>query len=73
MNIQEKASRIKNLRDNETFKEVISEVRERQIGVFMNPNSSTEDREKAHSVVCALEEINGFMESVVTDAKLEDR
>ena len=48
MNIKEKSARIKTLMNDDTFKDVISEVMERQVLVFMNAHSTTEERDDAH-------------------------
>ena len=67
MNIYEKASRIRNLRNDETFKEVISEIRQAQACVFLDPASSTDVREEAHGIIRALGAIDTFFDSVLSE------
>lgn len=72
MDINSKAARIKTLRNDDTFKEVIAEVKQRQIDVFTTSSSSGEELEKAHSLVCALEQIEVYMDSVISDQKFQE-
>ncbi len=70
MDIKKKAARIKQLKDDEVFTSILEEFTDAQISVFMNPQSSTEDREKAHNMVCALAELDRFMKAVLDDEKV---
>lgn len=72
MNIKEKASRIKTLKNDETFKGVMTEVRERQIDVFTSPTSTIDDREKAHSIICALQAVDDHITAVIDSEKIFD-
>lgn len=42
------------LKNDETFQDVCKEVRDAQTRVFLNPDSSQEDREEAHVIIRAL-------------------
>ena len=66
-----KASSIKILRDNDDFKGVISGVKEEQISVFSNANSSIEEIEKAHHIICALSEIETYMTRIIENDKFQ--
>ena len=69
MNIQEKASRAKRLRDDEAFQMLVKEVRDTATQRFLNSAASdTEARENAHSIIRALNEIDSTLQSWI-DAK----
>ncbi len=73
MNLKEKSARIKTLMDDDTFKDVISEVMERQVLVFMDAHSTTEERDDAHDIVRALDSITSYMQTVIDDHKISER
>jgi hypothetical protein len=73
MNLGEKSARIKTLMNDDTFKDIISEVMERQVLVFMNAHSNAEERDDAHDIVRAIESITSYMESVIDDHKISER
>lgn len=60
------------LRDNETFQDVIKEIRERQVAFFLDAGSSTETREQAHVVIRALTEIEREIQARMDDAAFEE-
>jgi len=70
--IKEQASRIKRLIDDPVFKEVIEAVKMLQVNIFMNPDSTTEDRDKAHDIIRALGTIDDYINTVLTDEKIFD-
>lgn len=73
MNLGEKSAKIKTLMNDDTFKDIISEVMERQVLVFMNAHSNSEERDDAHDIVRAIESITSYMESVIDDHKISLR
>jgi hypothetical protein len=73
MNLGEKSARIKTLMNDDTFKDVIAEVMERQVLVFMDAHSTTEERDDAHEIVRALDSITSYMNSVIDDHKISER
>ncbi len=73
MNIKEKSARIKTLMNDDTFKDVISEVMEKQVLVFMDAHSTTEERDDAHDIVRALDSITSYMQTVIDDHKISER
>ena len=70
--VKEQASKIKRLIDDPVFKEVIEAVKMLQVNIFMNPDSTTEDRDKAHDVIRALGTIDDYINTVLTDEKIFD-
>lgn len=68
----EKASKIKLLKDDETFKEVINGVKQEQISVFTDSNSTIEGIEKAHNIICALDEVETYMNRIITGRKFQN-
>ena len=73
MNIKDKASKVRQLQNDETFISVIEAVKSKQVAVFLNSNSTEKDREKAHNVICALSEAKDYINSVLTDEKIFDK
>jgi len=73
MNLKEKSARIKTLMDDDTFKDVISEVMEKQVLVFMDAHSTTEERDNAHDIVRAIDSITSYMQTVIDDHKISER
>jgi hypothetical protein len=73
MNIKDKASKVRQLQNDETFISVIEAVKSKQVAVFLNSNSTEKDREKAHNVICALSEVKDYINSVLTDEKIFDK
>ena len=67
MNIQEKAAWGKRLRADDAFQMLIAEVRDTAVQRFLN-SATSEDRENAHSLVRALNEIDGTLQAWI-DAK----
>ncbi|MEK9985069.1 MAG: hypothetical protein VW879_10030 [Opitutae bacterium] len=52
---------------------LIDEIREDTANVFLNPHSSTEDREEAHHIIRALAKIEDRMAVILTDEAMFDR
>ena len=73
MNLADKSARIKTLMNDDTFMEVISEVMERQVAVFIDAHSTTDERDGAHDIVRAIDAISSYMESVIADDKISKR
>ena len=73
MNVKEKSARIRTLMKDDTFQDVVSEIIERQVSVFLDPNSSTEERDDAHDIVRAIEKVKAYMESVIADEVIHNR
>jgi len=73
MNIKDKASKVRQLQNDETFISVIEAVKSKQVAIFLNANSTEKDREKAHNVICALSEVKDYINSVLTDEKIFDK
>jgi len=58
------AASIKRLMKDETLEDVLSEVIERQVNVFLTPESSTEERDDAHDIVRAIGKIQEYFDIV---------
>jgi len=66
-------SNVKRLIKDETFQDVLAEVIERQVSVFLTPESSTEERDEAHDIVRAIGKINDYLDAVIADEIIRDR
>jgi hypothetical protein len=67
------AASIKRLMKDETLEDVLSEVIERQVNVFLTPESSTEERDDAHDIVRAIGKIQEYFDSVIDDEIIQNR
>ena len=73
MNIKDRASHVKRLKQDESFNALVTEIREDAANVFLNPHSSYEDREEAHHIVRALAKIEDRMAVILTDEAMFDK
>jgi len=71
--IKEKAARIRQLMRDETYREVMQEVRTKQVGVFLSSNATIDTIEEAHQIVVALDKIEQYMQSVLDDEAVYDK
>jgi len=62
--IKDKALRYRNLSNDETFKEIIEKVAQRQIDVFLSRDSSEQEIDNARKVVLALKQIENEIQTV---------
>ncbi len=67
LSIVEKSAKMRTLQADDTFKLALQEITEQQVAVFVDADSSTEQREKAHDIICALRKIDDYFDSVQTD------
>ena len=73
LSIVEKSAKLRTLQADDTFKLVIKEVQEQQIAVFVNADSTEEQRGEAHDVIRALRMIEDYFDSVHTDESMYNR
>ena len=67
LSIVEKSARMKTLQADDMFQLAIKEITEQQVAVFVNADSTTDEREEAHNIICALQKIDDYFDSVKTD------
>ena len=58
---------MKTLQADDMFQLAIKEITEQQVAVFVNADSTTDEREEAHNIICALRKIEDYFDSVDTD------
>lgn len=73
MDIKTLAGRVKQLAKDETFLYIIESIKKDQANIFLNPNSSFEERESSHEIIRGLSKIEGCMASILTDEAIFDR
>ena len=64
MNVKEKSAKIRTLQADDTYQSVITEITNQQVAVFVNADSTREQREEAHNIICALRKIEDYFDSV---------
>ena len=64
---------MRTLQADDTFKLALKEITDQQIAVFVNADSTTDQREKAHDMICALIKIDDYFDSVQTDEIMYNR
>ena len=62
----DKANAYRKLAENPTFIEVLAETENTQTKVFLNPSSTAEEIQEAHSIIRALKLISVQFKSVYT-------
>jgi hypothetical protein len=72
-NIKDKALRYRNLANDETFKEIIETVAQRQVDKFLSSETSVEDIDNARHVVLALKQIETVIQSVLDEEAVFDK
>ena len=65
MDIKQRAANARSLLANESFKQVLEEIKNDQIKVFLNSGSTSADIEEAHSVVSAIQKIEHHLQSSI--------
>tara|TARA_B100001094_G_scaffold57250_1_gene52742 strand:- start:338 stop:598 length:261 start_codon:yes stop_codon:yes gene_type:complete len=73
LSIVEKSAKMRTLQADDTFKLALEEITDQQIAVFVNADSTTDQREKAHDMICALRKIDDYFDSVQTDEVMYNR
>lgn len=73
MNIKDKASRLKQLLGDPLLKEALQSIRDDQIMIFTNEQSSMETIKEAHDIICALNKIDQYFNTVLTDEVMFDK
>ena len=73
LSVVEKSAKIRTLQADDTFKLVIQEITNQQVAVFVNADSTEEQRGEAHDVIRALRMIEDYFDSVHTDEVMQNR
>ena len=73
LSIVEKSAKMRTLKADDTFQLALKEITDQQIAVFVNADSTTDQREKAHDMICALRKIDDYFDSVQTDEVMFNR
>ena len=72
-NIKDKALRYRNLSKDETFRELIENVANDQVAVFLNPESSVDAIDDARAIVLALKNIDRTIQKILDDEAVYDK
>jgi hypothetical protein len=67
VHIVEKGAKMRTLQADDTFQLALKEITEQQVAVFVDADSSSEQREEAHDMICALRKIDDYFDSIKTD------
>ena len=73
LSIVEKSAKLRTLQADDTYKSVIKEITDQQIAMFVNVDSTEEQRGEAHDVIRALRMIEDYFDSVHTDEVMQNR
>jgi len=73
LNIKDKAARVRALSNDDTYKEVIADIRDSQVSVFLNGQSQQEAINDAHDIIRALDKIEDHFQSVYADEAIFDK
>tara|TARA_R110001606_G_scaffold57561_1_gene138664 strand:- start:150 stop:398 length:249 start_codon:yes stop_codon:yes gene_type:complete len=67
VHIIEKGAKMRTLQADDIFQLALKEINEQQVAVFVDADSSLEQREEAHDMIRALRKIDDYFDSVKTD------
>jgi|TARA_R110000744_G_scaffold89894_1_gene174714 hypothetical protein len=73
LNIKDKAAKVRALSNDDTYKEVIADIRDSQVSVFLNGQSQQEAINDAHDIIRALDKIEDHFQSVYADEAIFDK
>jgi hypothetical protein len=73
LSIVEKSAKLRTLQADDTYKSVIKEITDQQVAMFVNVDSTEEQRGEAHDVIRALRLIEDYFDSVYTDEAMHNR
>jgi len=73
LSIVEKSAKLRTLQADDTFKSVIKEVQEQQVAVFVNADSTEDQRREAHDIIRALRRIEDYFDSIYSDEAMHNR
>ena len=73
LSIVEKSAKMRTLQADDTFQLALKEITEQQVAVFVNADSTEEQRGEAHDVIRALRMIEDYFDSVHTDEVMQNR
>ncbi len=73
LSIVEKSAKMRTLQADDTFQLALKEITEQQVAVFVNADSTEEQRGEAHHIICALRKIEDYFDSVHTDEAMHNR
>lgn len=73
MNIKDKASKIRQLKKDPVFQDVLKEIQDRQVSVFLNPDASQDDLAGAHDIIRAFNEVEIYFQSVFAEEMIFDK
>ena len=71
--VKEKANRARNLLASEAFKDVVAEIQDNAVALFLAPNSSIDDIAGAHERIRAVETFLSVLRSHIDDEYVEDK
>jgi predicted transcriptional regulator YheO len=69
---EKEAQRAKELKENETFKKILTYIRNRQIQTFLMSDSD-ESVQKARTIVQALNEVEAEIDYIINTAKMKQK
>mgnify|MGYP003627348190 FL=1 len=64
---------MKTLKADDTFQLALKEITDMQVAIFVDADSTTDQREKAHDMICAIRKIDDYFDSVKTDEVMFNR
>jgi len=73
LNITDNAAKIRTLSNDDTYQEVIKEIRNAQVSVFLNGQSQLEAINDAHDIIRALDKIEDYFNTVFADEAIYDK
>ena len=67
----EKADLFERLQHDETYQQLMRELKSQQVDIFLDNTAKIDDIDKAHQMVVALSTIEQYLQTVIDDGKVE--
>lgn len=71
-NVYDIGAAAQRLMNDDTFKDVLHRIEKDQVDVFLDATSTSEARDEAHAIVCALGKITGEIDAMIADMTCEE-
>jgi hypothetical protein len=73
LSIKDRAAAVRRLINDEIVQEVLQEIREEQVNVFLSTATFPEDRESAHDIIVALNKIEDKFQGILAAEAIHDK
>lgn len=73
MNPKERAHNIRRIANDDTFKDMIDDIKDSQTAVFLDSSATMEQIELAHHVIKGVGKIEAYIQSILDEEAIYDK